>query len=111
MNHVSYLAAPGLIVSYKAHQLPGLVLQETCAHLGVTPELVLSSDRRRPYVEARMIVTYLLRKMSGMTHHDISTFLGGRHHSTSINTIQQCQNLLATDPEFEKKVQAVRRML
>lgn len=113
MEHVSYISAPGLLATYKftkATPSPEFIMITTCAKLEVNMTEMLSPSRLRRLVEARMIAMFFMRELTSMSLKAIGD-LFDRDHTSVIHCIQSLRNLMQTDPEFEKKVQAVRRML
>lgn len=65
--------------------------------LGVSPQQIESKNRFRPYVEARQIYCYLMRKHTTKTMKYIAQSLGGRDHSTAIHSIRQVEDRLDSE--------------
>lgn len=71
------------------------VQKAVCEATGLEWEEIVRKGRQRERVQARMMVTYLLRKHSGMKLTTIGR-LFNHHHTTVISSINVFQNLIDT---------------
>ena len=73
-------------------------------HTMVPPELIPSSDRHHDIAMSRHIVARILYdrySAFGMSLKKIGEKLGGRDHTTVINSCRAVQDALDTDPAFK----------
>lgn len=81
------------------------VVELVCETYDVTTEQLRHKRRERNIVEARHVLSWVLVKKMGMTLSEVGkTFLGGRDHTTIINSLQRFSNLYDTEPDFRDKV-------
>lgn len=87
---------------------PNRIIEVTCDILQIDKELVAKKGRSRQIAEARHIISYIFVKKLGMTLDKVGKeYLGGRDHSTVINSIRKFNNLYETEDEFKNKVYSI----
>jgi len=69
-------------------------------NFGLTFEMVSSKVRIRKFVDARIVISYILRKKLGYTYTHIGRVLGHRHHTTVIYNEKKFVDLYLTDSGF-----------
>lgn len=67
----------------------------------LTMEMVSSKIRTRKYVDARVVITYILRKKLGYTYTHIGKVIGNRDHTTVIHNERKFVDLYDTDTRFK----------
>jgi chromosomal replication initiation ATPase DnaA len=82
-----------------------LISSAVCQSFGIDTQSFLSPLRKRDLVFARHAFCYLARTRTNHSLLDIGFFLGNRDHSTVINSIRQCSDLLEFHNEFRRKYQ------
>ena len=87
------------------------IIETVCNHLGVEIEKVRKKDRDRELVVARQVSMYFIKTLTNATLKSIGNELGGRDHTTVMYGIEQVNNLLGYDTEFQKTVQLIRNKL
>ena len=76
-----------------------------CLSFGVEEHAFMSPLRKRDLVFARHACCSLARCHTDHSLLDIGNFLGNRDHSTVINCVRQCSDLLEFHHEFRRKYQ------
>lgn len=80
------------------------IVELVCDMYGVTDEQLKHKTRERRVVEARHVLSWVLVKKMGLTLSEVGkTFLGGRDHTTVINSIERFNNIYDTEDEFRIK--------
>jgi chromosomal replication initiation ATPase DnaA len=82
-----------------------LISSAVCHSFGIDLQSFLSPLRKRDLVFARHAFCYLAKAKTDHSLLDIGFFLGNRDHSTVINSIRQCSDLLEFHNEFRRKYQ------
>ena len=59
-----------------------LILREVCASHGVTMDQLISHNRSKKFIDARMLAYYRLHKELGLSLPQIGRYIGDRDHST-----------------------------
>ena len=59
-----------------------LILREVCAAHGVTLDQLISHNRSKKFIDARMLAYYRLHKELGLSLPQIGRYIGDRDHST-----------------------------
>lgn len=70
-----------------------------------TPDDVKKRSRKKEIIEIRHLSAFFMRKLLNESWTAIGRFLGGRDHSTAINSFKQWDN--ATSLPFEKRVHQI----
>ena len=71
----------------------------------ILPEDVKGKNRRKEFVEIRHLSTFFMRKLLDANWRTIGRFLGGRDHSTAINSFNQWDN--RSSLKFEKRIHQI----
>lgn len=87
---------------------PEKLIEATCEVLNIEHKQLVGKTRKREVVEARHIISFILVKKAGMTLEKVGMkYLGGRDHSTVINSLRQFNALYDTEEQFQKKFYSV----
>jgi chromosomal replication initiator protein len=78
---------------------------------GVTIDGLRSKVRTKTLTVPRQAAMFLIRELLGLQLVEIGNAFGGRDHSTVIHSLERAQEHLLTDPEFQAKMQRLRRNL
>jgi hypothetical protein len=65
------------------------ILEIVCRATGITEKQMLSKSRERRIVIPRQVFCWLAAKYSNESLVEIARFLGGKHHTTIMHSIQQ----------------------
>jgi chromosomal replication initiator protein len=81
------------------------VVDAVCEIYCITVEDVVGKSRKREIAEARHVISWVLVKKMGMTLSEVGrTFLGGRHHTTVISSLNKFNNIYETEEAFKSKI-------
>lgn len=99
---------PAKYFTMSYHMRSENILKLVCEMYGVTNEEIKHKRRDRRIVEARHVLSWMLVKKMGLTLSEVGrTFLGGRDHTTVINSIERFNNIYDTEEEFRLKVESL----
>lgn len=85
------------------NQIIKVILQK----FGISHEMMVSKTRKREFVDARLIITYILRKKLGCTYTHIGHMIGNRDHTTAIHNERKFMDVYETEVGFRRKVNVV----
>ena len=77
----------------------------------VSPSQLKGKQRKRSVLLPRQVAMTLIRELTSMSLKDIGSFFSGRDHSTVLNSIDRIKELKKEDPEFERKIEDIKRNL
>ena len=81
------------------------LIEIVCEVLKINHDDLISTNQKRVYTEARMIVAdVILDRFTRYTLKRVGEKLGGRAHSTMINSMRTYRDLYKVDKEFRGKV-------
>lgn len=80
-------------------------------YFSLTQAALRSQARRKSLVYARGITVYLARMLTDLSYAQIGQALGGRDHTTVMNSQQNIEKLVAKDPETQQNIEELRRIL
>lgn len=81
------------------------LIEIVCEVLKIDHDDLISSNQKRVYTEARMIIAeVILDRFTRYTLKRVGEKLGGRAHSTMINSMRTYRDLYKVDKEFRGKV-------
>jgi chromosomal replication initiator protein len=106
----SYMVLPAIRrkpMGIMAHR----ILELVCVFYGVDKVAALGKNRHKPVCMARHVTAYLLKKYTPMTLKEIGQFLGGRDHTTALNSMNQMKGWLETDDVLEGQVKYLRSQI
>jgi|GEM_PF-2321103 len=83
-----------------------LIIEAGAEYLRVPVSQILSPSRRADAVEARMIITYVARGMTGQSLPQLGRMFT-RDHTTLLHAINNAEQLYATDQAFRHRVDAL----
>ncbi len=86
---------------------PDLVLEETAKYYSVTAEDIKGQSRSRNTVVARHVSVYLMRSLTNRTLNNIGDYLGGRDHSTILNSIKYVENNMKRSKDFSQTIEDI----
>jgi len=89
---------------------PEKVIAATANYYSLAPSQITSSVRKYQICLARQIVIYICSTFLNMTCTEIGKVVN-RDHSTVTTTVQKVQDLLKTDPQIKKAIEAIRKVL
>jgi len=88
------------------------VVDVVCDVYCVDKELLSKKIRKRQIVEARHVISWILVRKIGVSMSNVGkNVLGGRDHTTIINSVRMFSNLYDTDENFRAKSNLVMEKL
>ena len=82
-----------------------------CDYFGLSVDKVLSKSRVREVTNARQIAMYLSKQMTKSSLSEIGRGVGNRDHATVLHSCSVVNDLMDTDKEFKRNVQALEQIL
>ncbi len=90
---------------------PMQIRDRTAAAWGVTPEALASRRRTKDITMPRQVAMYLIRELLDLSLSRTGELFGGRDHSTVIHSVNKVEGKLEEDPDFARRVEALRQSL
>ncbi len=84
-----------------------LYLQLVCDELKVSPKSAISKSRKREFVEARQITSFLLYLYTKMNNCSIARFVNYESHASVIRDRSGIPNLIKTNKDFRVKTKPI----
>jgi chromosomal replication initiator protein len=81
------------------------IMRVTADHFNISVKQLTSPNRSRNLVTARQICMYLCRELTDNSLPTISNAFGGRHHSTTIHSVDKIKQLMEEKREIYDAVQ------
>ncbi len=81
------------------------IMKVTADHFNFSVKQLTSPNRSRQLVTARQICMYLCRELTDESLPTISNNFGGRHHSTTIHSVEKIKRLMEEKREIYEAVQ------
>lgn len=83
---------------------PERVVEVVCENLDITQKDLVGKKRHRPIAYSRHIISHILVKKMGMQLSKVGkNYLGGRDHTTVINSLKVFSDLYETDETFRAR--------
>ena len=83
------------------------ILNEVARTYGTTVENILSDKRTAKISEARQAAMYIIREITGLTTEKIGEEFGGKHHSTVIYNINECEKDMENNSAIKTTIQSI----
>ncbi len=80
-------------------------------HFGLKQADLLSERRTRAVTRPRQIAMYLCKQITTRSYPDIGRRFGGRDHTTAIHAVRRIEELMGTDEQIARDVEALTRKL
>lgn len=87
------------------------IIDTCCRHYRTPPLAILSARREAPICRVRHIIAYLCAELSTRSLPEIGRCLGGRDHTTILNSRTVMRKKIASDPAFASEIEDLRRSL
>jgi chromosomal replication initiator protein len=87
------------------------IIETVTTYYNITEKDITSKSRKREFVTARHITTMFLRKFTKISLKDIGLRLGGRDHTTAINSLKVINDLLETDDIIKEQCQEIIKLI
>ena len=85
-------------------------LQKTAAeHYRISLDDVRGKSRKKEIVIARQAAMHLAKEYTNHSLKSIGNYFGGRDHSTVIHALQSVNDMLATDQQFKRSLEDLKR--
>lgn len=109
LNLKEYLAAnPGLITAETALLPPPITIPDVfdvvCRHYGISKQDLLSKGRSPKVAHPRQVAHYLASTCCNLSLIDVGTRIGGRDHSTVLNSITKIKHKMSQDIGFAETI-------
>lgn len=85
------------------------IISVVCDYYGVTQKEIISKSRKRNIVNARQVLSYLLRK-NKLTYHYIGKLLS-RNHSTIVQSCKVIEDLLQVDRNMVNDIKKIENFI
>ena len=86
-----------------------LIMNTAATHFNITSKGLISKSRKQEYVNARNVVSYVLRAQYGLPYSRIGNILGGKNHATVMHGIKVFKDLYPTDRFYRERCDLVFR--
>ena len=83
----------------------------TADHFGLKQADLLSERRTRTIARPRQIAMYLCKQNTTRSYPDIGRRFGGRDHTTVLHGVRRIEEMLTTDDQIARDVEALTRKL
>lgn len=87
-----------------------MVTQAVSSFYGIEPDTLFTKSRKREISDARQMVMYLAKKMTGMSLKNIGTKLG-RTHATVLYACRNIDERMAIEPDLRNAVDQIRQSM
>lgn len=92
------------LISRNAGKLVEVAAGITAKEFAVSTRHVLSRQRDEKYVKPRHAAMWLIRAYCDVTLSEVGKAMGGLHHSSVLDGITRCEEMLETDKDFRQKL-------
>ena len=86
---------------------PDGIAELICETYGITPSDLISHSRKQNITFGRHVFCYLVYKYLSYSMSAIGKYLGGRDHTTILNSIRIVNNMCLTDMDFRARIIAL----
>jgi chromosomal replication initiator protein len=83
----------------------------TADHFGLKQSDLLSERRTRSVARPRQVAMWLCKQHTTRSYPDIGRRFGGRDHTTVLHAVKKIEELIATDEQIARDVEALTRKL
>ncbi|PIE84032.1 MAG: chromosomal replication initiator protein DnaA [Bacteroidia bacterium] len=88
-----------------------MIIAQVCEFYHLTPEAILSKQRKREVSVARQIIMYLSRELLQASYKVIGEQLGNRSHATCVHGCAQVEKFMETERRLREEVETIRKLL
>ena len=110
-EHRDRLAQTGANALPRRPENPQQLLERVAAFFDVAPADMCGPSRRREYLAPRQLAMWLLHRRMGLSLMEIGALLGGRDHSSVLNSVRRVESQRKTDPQNWRRSNELRRKL
>lgn len=110
---ISPYVFPGLkksLINQAEFEKMNRIMELTATYFNQEIEQVISASRKRELCDSRMIISHLCYRYTRLTKNVIASRLGGRDHSTIINSMMACRDRMDTNPDFRASIKDIERL-
>jgi chromosomal replication initiator protein len=104
-------AIEGLVPQNESDIPPLLIIEEVAKYFSFSTEDLVSPSRARPLVRARHIAAYLMRECTGLSLVDVGELLGGRDHTTILNSISKVEQWMRSRDNTLRELEDLTRIV
>lgn len=90
---------------------PTSIVESVSKNYGLPIEKIISKSRNSKISSVRHIGAYLIKKHTASSLKEIGASLGGRNHSTVINSISRIANKIKIDKKFANEIQSLEKKI
>ncbi len=83
------------------------ILNEVARTYGTSVDNILSDKRNANISKARQAAMYIVREVTSLSMENIGEKFGGKHHSTVIYNIKECEKEMETNPSVKATIQGI----
>lgn len=110
MTPMIYVGLPHVEKLNYINRLHEVISETVAEYFNVSINSLKSASRLHEYVEARMILIYLLKTHTQMSFMGIGRYLN-RHHATIMYNFQRCKELIEIDSKFRNTVLQIEELI
>lgn len=86
---------------------PERIIAVVAEQFGVRPEALCGQRRTRTIAMPRQVAMYLTRQLTDLSLVEIGRLFGGRDHTTVLYACEKVAGMIAADPSFAERVNAL----
>lgn len=105
------LLQPNLKVSVERRVTVDEIQKLTADHFGLKQADLLSERRTRSVARPRQVAMWLCKQHTTRSYPDIGRRFGGRDHTTVLHAVKKVEELLTSDDQIARDVEALTRKL
>lgn len=98
--------SPYIIPGIPAKKTADEIIDDICSKLQLTPRDIIGSRSYRSFVDARIIITWHLRKKTSLTFEDVGQHIN-KNHATAIYYYNLYEKLYNNNKYFKQKVNKI----
>lgn len=84
------------------------IIERSCYFVNISKDQLVGRSRKREIKDSRHMVAFLITEHTILTLKQIGEILGGRDHTTIINSKKVTNNLCDSDPNFRNNFNLLR---
>ena len=111
LDEAMALLQPNLKVAVERRVTVDEIQKLTADHFGLKQADLLSERRTRSVARPRQVAMWLCKQHTTRSYPDIGRRFGGRDHTTVLHAVKKVEELLASDDQIARDVEALTRKL
>ena len=87
------------------------IIKAVARHYDLKIHEIKSKNNSRQFVIPRQVAMFLCKKILGLSYPDIGKLFNDKHHSTVMYSVDKVLQTRASDPDFDRTLQALEQRL